>query len=112
MTVAGEKGELYSDLGTDNVVRAIQITMKPESFPIVAKELMAKYPGYKVESGTAQNKLGAKFENMKLSWNAPDRTYWQFEKYAGRLDESILFFGQLPPAEELKARQEKRSKDL
>jgi len=113
VTIAEEPAEMNLVLSATGVVQRINLTLEPEQFDIVATELIRKFGKPATHSrSTVQNGFGANFAQQAIQWNGPAGTVLFFEKYAGSLRQSMLFFSTAADRRKMESLKKDRHKDL
>jgi len=82
----------------------ITLTLPESQFQAVAQALEAKYGTPQIHSEQIKNLKGHTFENRTLTWRQGD-TRLQAQRYAGRLDQSLIRFSDEAAAERIRQRR-------
>ncbi len=79
----------WSFFGSEGVVKSLSVALSTNNFLSVADALSAKYGKPKITNLPVHNKMGAKFENTKLSWTRGTQTLF-LERYGLDLETSLV----------------------
>ncbi|MDP1905277.1 MAG: hypothetical protein Q8M09_13675 [Pseudomonadota bacterium] len=93
-----------------NSLSGIQITIAETDFQRVVDALAAKYGAGKLSSEKVKNLNGADFENHTWRWQYPEASL-QAQRYAGRVDKSVIRYSDDRAASRVKQRRAAAAKD-
>ncbi|MBU1664510.1 MAG: hypothetical protein KKG92_03810 [Gammaproteobacteria bacterium] len=88
----------------------IQITVAETDFQRVVDALTGKYGAGKLSSEKVKNLNGADFENRTWRWQYPEASL-QAQRYAGRLDKSLIRYSDDRAANRVQQRRAAAAKD-
>ncbi len=93
-TIAEEPAWLNLVIGANGIVQRIYLTLAPDAFETVAPLLTEKFgrPA-SIQRSVVQNRMGAKFDQLVYSWRRSGGLELTYQRYAGNLDTSSLYFG-------------------
>lgn len=91
-------------------VEAIDLKVKVRDFATVRQALSDKYGPGKVKEDTVQNRMGAKFENVEVTWDTPNGDRIRIEQRGRKLDESSISYNTAAGMKEFERRHESARK--
>ncbi|TAM72324.1 hypothetical protein EPN44_16030 [bacterium] len=93
VTIAKERASMNLVIGRTGEVQRIHLSLKPDQFDLVEPELIRKFgPPARVERPAVQNAMGATFQQTRDVWIGTNGVRVVFERYAGSIDSSSLYF--------------------
>lgn len=93
VTIARETARLNLVINSAGVVQRMHLMLSPEAFDIVAPMLISKFgPPTKTSHSQIQNRMGAKFDQVRYWWQGEGDTEVDYSRYTGTLDSSTLYF--------------------
>lgn len=93
VTVAKERATLNLVIGKTGEVQRIHLLLDSDSFDLVEPELIRKFGSpTTVEHPKLQNAMGASFQQTRDVWIGANGVQVAFERYAGSIDSSSLYF--------------------
>lgn len=93
VTIAKERATMNLVIGNTGEVQRIHLSLQPDSFDLVEPELIRKFGApTRVERPEVQNAMGATFQQTTDIWVGSNGVRVVFERYAGSIDSSSLYF--------------------
>jgi hypothetical protein len=92
VTIALEAATMNLVISKTGHVQRIVLSLSPDSFDIVSLELSKKFGRPKISTSVVQNRMGAKYKQIELTWSSKLGGSVIYSKYPVSLERSYLSF--------------------
>jgi hypothetical protein len=113
VTIAHAPAAMNLVISPKGIVERIALTISPDAFDEIAPELVRKFgKPTTITRSTVQNRMGAKYPQIRYLWAAKDGAEVLYIKYASTLDRSTLNFSTKADRTRLKKESIDRKGDM